>query len=159
MAEHLKFERFFWFDRQVRRGLYPNAHTLARQFELSDKTAQRTIDFMEERLGAPLEYDPSRRGYRYTDDRFSLPSLEVSQNEMLAVLIAQNLLAGAACGVISRSIRSFGRKLFAATGDLHPPPGRGMAGAAKRGLRHLPGWGAPSGGASFHPLPRPLAAG
>ncbi|ABQ27559.1 helix-turn-helix transcriptional regulator [Geotalea uraniireducens] len=118
MADHLKFERYYWFDSEVRRGAFPNANCLARRFEISAKTAQRTIDFMRDRLGAPLDYDSHRKGYYYTESGFALPPFEVAQNELLAVLLAQNLLAGAASGVISHSIRSFGRKLFAATGSF-----------------------------------------
>jgi predicted DNA-binding transcriptional regulator YafY len=118
MADHLKFERYYWFDRQVRRGVFPNAATLARRFEISAKTAQRTIDYMRDKLAAPLEYDGHRKGYFYTVSGFTLRPFEVSQNELLAVLLAQNLLSGSAGGVISRSIRSFGRKLFAATGAM-----------------------------------------
>jgi hypothetical protein len=32
MADHLKFERYFWFDRQVRKQRYPNAPALADRF-------------------------------------------------------------------------------------------------------------------------------
>lgn len=116
MAEHLKFERYYWFDREMRHGNFPNASSLALHFEVSVKTAQRTIDFMRDRLGAPLSYDSHYKGYYYTESGFALPSFEFSQNELLAVLLAQNLLAGSAGGAISRSILSFGRKLFAATG-------------------------------------------
>lgn len=118
MGEHLKFERYFWFDREVRRHAYPNATALVQHFEISGKTAQRSIDFMRDRLGAPLAYDSRRKGYFYTDHGFCLPPFEISQNELLAVLLAQNLLAGSAGGVISRSIRSFGRKLYATTGAM-----------------------------------------
>ena len=55
MGGHLTFERYYWFDNQVRKNRHPNAHTVAEQFEISSKTAQRSIDFMRERLGAPLD--------------------------------------------------------------------------------------------------------
>ncbi|WP_225073392.1 hypothetical protein [Desulfuromonas sp. CSMB_57] len=42
MAEHLKFERFCWFDRQLRNNRYPTASHFARHFALSTKTVQRT---------------------------------------------------------------------------------------------------------------------
>ncbi|BBO87257.1 hypothetical protein [Desulfosarcina ovata] len=61
-------ERIFWFDDQARRKRYPNASKLARRFELSTKTAQRCVDAMRDRFGAPLEYHPSKRGYHYLDD-------------------------------------------------------------------------------------------
>jgi len=118
MADHLKFERFCWFDRQVKADQYPNASGLARKFEISSRTAKRSIEFMRDRLGAPLEYDSTRRGYFYTDASFALPAAQVSQNELLAILLARNLLSGSAGGVISRAIQTFGRKLFATTGEI-----------------------------------------
>ena len=60
MGDHLSLERYYWFDTQMRAGLFPNAAGLAGHFEVSSKTAQLSIDFMRDRLGAPLEYDPSR---------------------------------------------------------------------------------------------------
>lgn len=118
MAEHLKFERYCWFDCQVRNNHFPNATSLARHFEISSKTAQRTIDFMRDRLCAPLEYDPCHKGYFYADESFALPSCQVTQNELLAILLARNLLVGSAGGVISHAIQSFGRKLLTATGEF-----------------------------------------
>ncbi|TYO97627.1 putative DNA-binding transcriptional regulator YafY [Geothermobacter ehrlichii] len=118
MAGHLKFIRYYWFDRQVRAGRYPNATTLAEHFEISTKTAQRNIDYMRDQLAMPLEYDSRRKGYYYTDVDFSLPALQVSQNELLAILLAQNLLADSAGGLISREIERFGRRLFAATDHI-----------------------------------------
>jgi len=52
LGYHLIYERYIWFDRQIRAGCYPNASTLARQFELSSKTAQRNIEFFLLCLGA-----------------------------------------------------------------------------------------------------------
>lgn len=117
MGDHLVTERYCWFHRQIQKERYPNAPSLARHFELSEKTAQRTIQFMRLRLGAPLEFDSSRRGYYYTQ-AFELPLLQVSQNELLAILLAQKLLSDSAGGFIGQEIRTFGRKLFAATDHL-----------------------------------------
>jgi predicted DNA-binding transcriptional regulator YafY len=55
------YERFVWFDNQVRGQKYPNATSLADQFEISTKTAQRDIDFMRDRLRCPLDYDSSQK--------------------------------------------------------------------------------------------------
>ena len=40
------YERFVWFDNEVRAQKYPYATSLAEQFETSAKKAQRDIDFM-----------------------------------------------------------------------------------------------------------------
>jgi predicted DNA-binding transcriptional regulator YafY len=55
------YERFVWFDNQVRAKKGPNTTTLAEQFEISTKTAQRDIDFMRDRLNCPLQYDPGEK--------------------------------------------------------------------------------------------------
>lgn len=115
MGEHLAYERYLWFDRQIRQGRYPNATSLVRQFEVSEKTARRCIDFMRTMLDAPLVYHPSRKGFAYGDTAFALPALQVSQEELLAILVAKTLLSGSAGGLISRAISRFGRKLFAST--------------------------------------------
>jgi predicted DNA-binding transcriptional regulator YafY len=111
-------ERYYWFDNQVRTKRFPNANTLAKRFEISSKTAQRAIDFMRDRIGAPLEYDSRHKGYRYSDGSFPLPSFQVSQEEMVSILLARNLLSNSAGGLISRAIQSFGRKLFATMGQI-----------------------------------------
>ncbi len=41
------YERFVWFDNQVRAKKYPNTTIFAEQFEISTKTAQRDIDMKE----------------------------------------------------------------------------------------------------------------
>jgi len=40
-----------------------NTTSLAKQFEISVKTAQRDIEFMRDRLNCPLQYDSSLKGY------------------------------------------------------------------------------------------------
>jgi len=118
MGDNLVLERYYWFDNQVRKKRFPNANTLAEKFEISAKTAQRSIDFMRDRICAPLEYDQSHKGYLYSDDSFALPSFHVSQEEMVSILLARNLLSNSAGGLISRAIQSFGRKLFVTMGQI-----------------------------------------
>lgn len=112
MGDFLVHERFAWFDSQVRQLKYPNASTLADQFEISRKTAQRTIEFLRDRLLAPLAYDPVKKGYHYTEETFDLPRLRITQEELLSILLARRLLSRSAGGVISEQIRRMTRKLF-----------------------------------------------
>lgn len=124
MIEHLIIERYGWLDGEIRAGNYPNAGSLARRFEISRRTAQRNIEFLRDRYSAPLEYDPTRKGYFYADTSFTLPQLPVSQNELLAILLARNLLSQSAGGIIGEAIASFGKKLLAQTGELGLSEGR-----------------------------------
>ena len=77
--------RIQWFDARVRTGRYPSARSLAERFEISHRQAQRDIEYMRDSLGAPLEYVPSRRGYRYSENAFTLPSLVVTAKESAAL--------------------------------------------------------------------------
>jgi predicted DNA-binding transcriptional regulator YafY len=118
LANLPKYERIFWFDGQVRGRRYPNAATLAHHFELHTKTAQRTIEFLRDRMAAPLEYNASQKGYFYSDNTFELPHFQTTQEEILAILIARNLLLQSAGGIISQSLQKFIQKLFSETGTL-----------------------------------------
>ncbi len=91
MIRHQIYTQYHWFHQQVRQGKYPNAATLASECELSPKTAQRAIDFMRDRLRAPLEYVAAKRGYRYDDDSFELPPDWVGPEEFASLLLSFRL--------------------------------------------------------------------
>lgn len=71
----------------------PNCSQLARRLEVSSKTVQRDIEFMRDQLLLPIEYDSSKRGYRYTRKVDAFPGLPVSEGELLALFVARNALA------------------------------------------------------------------
>jgi predicted DNA-binding transcriptional regulator YafY len=118
MSGPVILERCLWFDYQIKRGRFPNARTLSEHFEISPRTAQRCIDFLRDRMQAPLEYDPAQKGYFYSQPSFQLPFTQVHQNEILALLVAKNLLSQSAGGFISRAIDRFGRRLLTQTEDI-----------------------------------------
>lgn len=93
MAQKLSYERYCWFHSQVQVGHFPNARTLAERFEISPKQAQRDIDFMRDRLGAPILFRPQCRGYMYTDSSYELPPVWLNQEELLALCLALRLSA------------------------------------------------------------------
>ena len=70
-----------------------NCQKLGREFEVSYKTIQRDLDFMRDRLNLPLEYDPTRYTFRYTEAVEAFPLLQVSEGEILALFVAQKVLA------------------------------------------------------------------
>lgn len=91
MSDRLKFERFIWFHTQIKRSRYPNSRWLIDKFEISPRTALRDIEFIRDRLSAPLEFDRSRNGYRYTDDTYEIPAHWISEDHMLALALAARL--------------------------------------------------------------------
>jgi len=68
-----KTERIYEFHRRVCGGLFPNARDIVEQFEVSSATAHRDIDYLRDRLLAPLAFDRKRNGYYYEEDGFRLP--------------------------------------------------------------------------------------
>ena len=77
---------------EIQAGGYPNASTLAREMEVSSKSIQRDIEFMRDRLNLPVEYDGSRFGYRYTEEVSSFPTLQITEGELIALLVAEKAI-------------------------------------------------------------------
>jgi predicted DNA-binding transcriptional regulator YafY len=76
----------------IQGGTHPNCHSLAKELEVSPKTIQRDVDFMRDRMHLPLEYCPLHRGFHYTREVTSFPSLTMSEGEIVALLVAQKAL-------------------------------------------------------------------
>ena len=72
---------------QARR--YPNASTLARALEVSPKSIHRDLGFMRDRLNLPLAYDERRFGFFYTQEVGAFPTLQISEGELFALLVAE----------------------------------------------------------------------
>jgi predicted DNA-binding transcriptional regulator YafY len=91
MGKKLAYERFYWFESQIKAVLYPNAKWLSKQFEISRRQALRDIEFMRDRLSAPLEYCPKKRGFHYSDNSFGLSKARISEKEIIALVVAERL--------------------------------------------------------------------
>ncbi|NIM18665.1 MAG: WYL domain-containing protein [Candidatus Latescibacteria bacterium] len=111
MSKKTAFDRYLWFHKQVKRGKYSNAGDIADRFDVSQKTAQRDIQFVIERLDAPLHYDSSRHGYYYTDDSFELPSMWLHRDEVIAFALAKRLAATIPSQQIKAALQDFLEKI------------------------------------------------
>jgi predicted DNA-binding transcriptional regulator YafY len=107
MPAKIIYERFLWFHKQIKAEKYPNARILAQKFELSSKTAQRDIEFIRDRLNAPLVYIPSKRGYAYEDKTYDLPGIWINEEELAALFIASRLAATIPDRRLKYSFQSF----------------------------------------------------
>jgi len=79
------------FDR-LKRDDFPNCHTLAQELETSDKTISRDLEVMRDQLGLPIAYDAQEHGYYFTEPVHEFPTVQVTQGELLALLVAQNAI-------------------------------------------------------------------
>ncbi len=93
MSKKLTYERYYWFHGQIKECRYPNARKLAETFEVSEKQAQRDIEFIRDRLGAPLVYNSPKKGYTYEDPCFELPPVWLKEEELFALCLAMRFTA------------------------------------------------------------------
>jgi proteasome accessory factor B len=73
-------------------GNFPNASRLARELEVSTKSIHRDLEFMRDRLQLPIEYDASRFGYHYTEEVSSFPTVQITEGELFALIVAEKAL-------------------------------------------------------------------
>jgi predicted DNA-binding transcriptional regulator YafY len=85
-------ERLLDLDQKLRSNKYPNCTSFAEYWEISTKTAQRDIDFLRDRMGAPIDYDALQRGYYYTEPTFMLPAVQMNEGELAALLMGSKML-------------------------------------------------------------------
>ena len=85
-------ERMMRVHQRLLAGKYPNCRTLSLELEVSNKTIQRDVDFMRDRLGLPIIYDQGHCGFYYTEVVTHFPSIDVSEGEIVALFVAQKAL-------------------------------------------------------------------
>jgi proteasome accessory factor B len=132
---------------------FPNCSTLAREIEVTVKTIQRDIEFMRDQLGLPIEYDPSRKGYGYTEKVAGFPTMQVSEGELMALLVAGKALAQYRGTPYERQLKAAFEKLAAGLdGTISFTPGVGLATMSFGGIGQ-----AEADLAVFEPLSRAVA--
>lgn len=72
--------RVQWFHKKVMESSYPNAMRLSERYGISHRQAQRDVDFLVRKLGAPLAYSAEHKGYFYTEP-YSLPVVITTDND------------------------------------------------------------------------------
>ena len=85
--------RIQWLHKKTANLYYPNAMRLAERFNISHRQAQRDVDYLKKKLGAPLEYSLEHKGYYYTE-QYSLPLVMSRDNDDSLSELADNM-AGA----------------------------------------------------------------
>lgn len=82
-------ERMLRIHEELRRGALINCTKLVRDLEVSRKTIVRDIAFMRDRLDLPIEFDAQINAYRYTHPVNSFPTVQVTEGELMALLVAR----------------------------------------------------------------------
>jgi proteasome accessory factor B len=73
----------------VSAGKFPNTARIAREFEVSQKTVKRDVEWMRVHWDLPIEYDCHRHGYFYSKVVTRFPGVPtVTEAELFALLVA-----------------------------------------------------------------------
>ena len=82
-------ERLLAIHQLISARRYPNTVRLAREFEVSQKTIKRDVEWMRVHWNLPIEYDHQRQGYFYSSEVKRFPGVPtVTEAEMFALLVA-----------------------------------------------------------------------
>ena len=112
-----QLERIYKLDRMLRRKQPPAKREILRHFEISQAQFKRDLDFMRDRLGAPITFDAETGGYRYASGEFNLPGLWFSESEVYSMLLMNALLDQLQPGLVREQLEPFEAKLRALLGN------------------------------------------
>jgi predicted DNA-binding transcriptional regulator YafY len=121
-------ERFYKIDRLLNERHCASMVTLIETLGTSKATVKRDLEYLRDRLHAPIVWDRAQRGYRYDASdplasSYMLPGLWFSATEIHALLTLQQLLENLGDGLLKPHIRPLLARLEAllesrdATGD------------------------------------------
>lgn len=106
-----QYRRLVALDKLIRDRRFPNCLTFASDYEVSQKTVQRDVDYLRDQMGAPIEYDRERKGFHYTDPTWSLSTLPLTEGELLTVLLASRVAEQYRGSPVARSLHSVFKRL------------------------------------------------
>ena len=112
-----KFDRFQLLHRTFLSHRFPISITaLADKLECSPRTVKRTIEGMRDYLGAPIVWDPIRRGWHYDtneNDTFELPGLWMTAGELQSLTLLSTLIRDLGHGLLGEEMAAIEEKVEA----------------------------------------------
>src|SRR3974390_3143289 len=120
-----QMERIYKLDRMVRRKNPPPKREILETFEISLAQFKRDLEYMRNRLGAPVTFDMEAGGYKYTAVEFNLPGLWFTEREVYSLLLMHSLLDQLQPGFVREQLGPFRDKL------------RGLLGRSGRGTQSI----------------------
>jgi len=112
--EKVRTNRILLIDELIRSGSYPNAVSMSKKMEVSDRTIQRDIEYLRLFYNAPLEYDALRRGYFYTEPNFFIKSVLLTEGELFSIALFDRLLEQYRNTPLEGHLRNIFRKILEA---------------------------------------------
>lgn len=110
-------ERMMRIHQAIQSGKFPNATSLAGELEVSTKSIHRDLEFMKYRLDLPLEFNRLKNGYFYTEEVNAFPTLQITEGELFALLVAEKALQQYRGTAFEKPLVSAFRKMAASLPD------------------------------------------
>jgi predicted DNA-binding transcriptional regulator YafY len=103
-------ERFYKINALLERKGSVRLSEFLEELSISRATFKRDLEYLRDRLHAPIEWDRESRGYRYTSPgpnapKFQLPGLWFNASEIRALLTMQQLLANLQPGLLEPHVQ------------------------------------------------------
>ena len=76
-----------------------------RELEVDRRTILRDLDYLRDRMGIPIEYDASQRGYYLSGPVKNMPLLEMRESDLLWLFVGQHLLQQAGNDELANQVR------------------------------------------------------
>ncbi len=120
-------ERFYTIDRLLRSRRQVSLRQLMEELEVSRATVRRDLEYMRDRMAAPIVWDAALRGYCYRleatgdDDRYALPGLWFNASEVYALLTMDHLLSSLQPGLLEPHIEPLRERIRRLLGSGEPP--------------------------------------
>ena len=120
-------ERFYTIDRLLRGRRKVSLHQLMEELEVSRATVRRDLEYMRDRMAAPIVWDAALRGYCYRpesagdDDRYALPGLWFNASEVYALLTMDHLLSSLQPGLLEPHIQPLRERIRRLLGSGEHP--------------------------------------
>ncbi|HTZ00018.1 MAG TPA: YafY family protein [Rhodocyclaceae bacterium] len=120
-------ERFYKIDQLLHERRLATFADMQEALEVSRATLKRDLQYLRDRLNAPIVYDRDAGGYRYDGQggggpRFELPGLWFNATEIYALLTMQNLLAEVQPGLLGPHIAPLQARLASLLGSRDDAP-------------------------------------
>ena len=111
-------ERFYKIDQLLNEKIVVSIETFLDDLGVSLATFKRDLEYMRERLHAPILWDRDAGGYRYTQPdplapTFALPGLWFNSGEVHALITMQQLLSNLEPGLLAGHIKPLQARLNA----------------------------------------------
>ncbi len=94
MAGKNQIERILYIDKSIRKTGFVEKEHVITYFEVNARTIERDIEFLHDRLCAPIESSKlnNKTVYRYTERGFFLPDFFMTDKEILSMIIGEKII-------------------------------------------------------------------